>query len=139
MSKTMSDLRKDLEEIRASAEAGDLPQVVQKVDHALSALDGSQLLTTGEAANLLQIRSVNTLKLLVRRLGVAFEMRGNRMMIPLAEVERMQQSQEVRDIRASDQAHDALEALGAPGGLTGPQLDDLAQSRPGRVPWQGAP
>lgn len=136
---SITNLRKDLEEIRASAEAGNLPQVMQKVDQALSTLDGSQLLTTSEAASLLQIRSVNTLKLLVRRIGLAYEMRGNRMMIPLAEVERIQQSQEVRGIRASDRAHDAVEALGTAENLTQPQLDDLSETRPGRVPWESAP
>ena len=32
---SVTDLRKDLERIRASAQAGDLNEVVQAVDHAL--------------------------------------------------------------------------------------------------------
>ena len=136
---SIADLRKDLEEIRASAEAGNLPQVMRKVDQALSALDGSQLLTTSEAASLLKIRSVNTLKLLIRRMGLAYVMRGNRMMISLAAVERIQQSQEVRGIRASDRAHDVAEAQGTQETLTQSQLDVLSDARPGRVPWQSDP
>lgn len=131
-----SDLREDLREIRASAEAGDLPRVIEKVERALRVLDSSRLLTTSEAAALLGIRSINTLKLLVRRLAIPHVLHGNRMMIPLSEVERIQQHQEVRGIRASDQGHDAAEALGTQAGLTGAQLDDLARGRPGVLPWQ---
>ena len=67
---TINDMRRELEAIQASAKAGDLEGVVQTVGRALHALDESRLLTTTEAADLLGIRSVNTLKLLVRRLGI---------------------------------------------------------------------
>src|SRR5690242_17170494 len=108
----VADLRKDLETIRASAQAGDLNQIVQTVDHALRTLDGSRLLTTKQAAQLLGIRSVNTLKLLVRQSAVPYEMHGNRMMLPVSTVEQLQKSVAVCGIRASDQAHDAIDALG---------------------------
>jgi hypothetical protein len=133
---SIRDLRKELEAIRTSAQQGDLAQVVHKVDQALTALDSAQLLTTTQAAQLLGIRSVNTLKLIVRRSDIAYTMHGNRMMIPLAEVERIQNSPEVRGIRASDRAHDATEALGGAQGLTEEQLEDLEDTRPGRLPWE---
>ncbi|HZU77863.1 MAG TPA: helix-turn-helix domain-containing protein [Dehalococcoidia bacterium] len=132
---SITELRKDLEEIRASARAGDLSQVVEKVDHALGALDSSRLVTTTEAAHLLGIRSVNTLKLLVRQQGIPHELHGNRMMIPIAALERLQENAVVRGLRASDRAHDAIEQLGVPRGLTQKQMDDLSAARPGRVPW----
>lgn len=132
----IKDLRQDLEAIRASAQAGDLARVVQRVSEALHALDGGRLLTTTEAAELLGIRSVNTLKVRVRQLGVPHEMHGNRMMLPLAEVEHLQNSPEVRGIRASDRAHDATDNLGSKEGLSSEQLSDLTQARPGRLPWQ---
>jgi hypothetical protein len=133
---SISDLRQELEEIRASAQRGDHDQVIQKVDEALRTLDGGQLLTTTQAAALLGIRSVNTLKLLVRRMGLRHEMHGNRMMIPLAELEGIQDSSEVRGIRASDRAHDAIDAHESDQGLTPDQLEDLEAARPGRVPWE---
>lgn len=132
---SVSDIRKDLEEIRASARAGDMDQVVQAVDRALRALDGSRLLTTAEAAELLGIRSVNTLKTLIRQSGAVYELHGNRMMIPVSTLEALQHSQAVRGIRASDQAHDELEReLG--GEMSAGELRDLSASRPGRLPWQ---
>jgi hypothetical protein len=136
---SIKDLRKELEEIRAYAREGDLAQVVHTVDRALHTLAGDQLATTTEAAQLLGIRSVNTLKLLVRRSGIRYELHGNRMMIPLAELERIQDSPEVRGIRASDRAHDAAEDLGAPQGLTPAQMEELQAARPGRLPWEPSP
>lgn len=135
---SITDLRKELEDIRASAQAGDLDQVAERVAHALRALDGARLLTTSEAAELLGIRSVNTLKLLVRRAGLPYELRGNRMMIPIATVERLQEDADVRGIRASDQAHDAASNLGTHEGLTDRQMRELTETRPGHLPWQPA-
>jgi hypothetical protein len=134
----VADLRKDLETIRASAEAGDLNRIVQTVDRALRSLEGSRLLTTTEATELLGIRSVNTLKLLVRQSGVPYEMHGNRMMLPIAVVEQLQNSATLRGIRASDQAHDAIDAVETPRGtadLTDQHLRQIAAARPGRLPW----
>lgn len=138
---SVSDLRKDLEEIRTSVESGDLPRIARVVNHALRTLDNSHLLTTTEAAELLGIRSVNTLKLLVRQADLPHVMHGNRMMIPVSTVEQLQGSASVRGIRASDQAFDSVEALsGEQGerGLTDQRFRDLAASRPGQLPWDTA-
>lgn len=134
----IKELRKDLQTIRASAQAGDLDQVVRRAEHALTELDGSRLLTTKEAADMLGIRTVNTLKLLVQQRGIPYQLHGNRMMIPLDAVEAIQGSAEARGIRASDHAHDAADESGPPQGLTQQQMDDLSASRPGRVPWNTA-
>lgn len=138
---SVSELRRDLEIIRDSAQAGDLSRVVEAVDHALRTLGESRLLTTTEAAELLGIRSVNTLKVLIRQSGLPYEMHGNRMMIPVSALQRLQHSGGLRGIRASDQAHDAIDAFQPKDdrrGLTSRQLRDLAAGRPGRLPWQAS-
>jgi hypothetical protein len=137
----VTDLRKDLEQIRASARAGDLQEVVQTVDHALESLDTARLLTTTEAADLLGIRSINTLKGLVLRLSIPYERRGNRMMLPLAEVERLRESPLLRGLRASEALHGMIADLGATDeeGLTTEELQDVETARPGRLPWQTPP
>ena len=132
---TINDMRRELEAIQASAKAGDLEGVVQTVDRALHTLEESRLLTTSEAADLLGIRSVNTLKLLVHRLDIPYARHGSRMMIRLADVEQMQHRVEVSGIRASDQAHDESGILGGDG-LSQEQLEDLSHARPGALPWQ---
>lgn len=86
---SISDVRRNLNAIKASAEAGQFDQVVERVNNALQSLDDQRLLTTTEAAALLGIRSVNTLKLLVRRLGLPYVRHGNRMMLALDDVERL--------------------------------------------------
>ncbi len=95
---TINDMRRELEAIQASAKAGDLEGVVQTVDRALHTLEESRLLTTSEAADLLGIRSVNTLKLLVHRLNKPYARHGSRMMIRLADVEQIQHRVEVSGI-----------------------------------------
>jgi hypothetical protein len=57
------------------------------------------------------------------------------MMIPLSELERIQDSTRVRGIRASDRIHAEAEILGAPDGLTQEELDALEEDRPGYLPW----
>ena len=68
---------------------GDRESDVSTLDSALDALDGERLLTTTEAASFLGIRSVNTLKLLLRAEGVPTVRRGNRTLVALGEVERL--------------------------------------------------
>lgn len=133
---SISDVRRNLNAIKESAQAGHLDEVVEQVNDALQALDEQRLLTTTEAAALLGIRSVNTLKLLIRRLDIPYVRHGNRMMISLDDVERLQQSQVVQGVRASDAAHDAMDHLGGADALTQSKLDDLTKSRPGRELWR---
>lgn len=83
----------------------------------------------------MHIRSVNTLKALCRHDDIKYVMRGNRMMIPLSEIERVQDSPVVQGIRASDRAHDRLEGFGGDG-LTEQEMEDLHASRPGVLPWE---
>jgi len=136
---SIRELRADLEEARAhiaQLEGSQAKKALDKLDHALKDLGPGRLLTTTEAAEWLGIGSVNTLKLLVRRHGIDYELRGNRMMIPLSELERIQNSSVVRGIRVSDCIHDATKGLGAIDGLTPEQMEDLEAARLGRLPWE---
>jgi hypothetical protein len=135
---TIATLRQELEEARALVQRGQSEQALTKLDKALADLAPETLLTTTKAAELLGIGSVNTLKLMCRQGLIAYRLHGNRTMIPLSEVERLQESPLVRGLRASDRAHEQAAALGTPDGLTPEQLDDLEEARPGRLPWEAA-
>lgn len=86
-------------------------------------------------AEILGIRSVNTLRTLVRVEGIPSVMHGNRMM-PIFEVERLRNTARVRGVWAADRAYDAAEDLGASGGLSQEEMDALSAGRPGVPPWQ---
>lgn len=132
---SIAELRTELEKLRGQVETGDTGAAIRTIDQAIKELDGDRLLTTTEAAEMLHIRSVNTLKALCRHGDIAYVMRGNRMMVPLSEIERVQENPVVRGIRASDRVHDELEGFGGDG-LTEQQMEDLHASRPGVLPWE---
>jgi hypothetical protein len=132
-------VRQDLEQLREYVKEGQTDRALATIDHALQELEPERLLTTTEAARALGIRSVNTLKVLLRLEGVGAVRHGNRTMIPLAEVERLRDTVRVRQIQALDRAHDEIEELGGPEGLSEAELDELETGRPGRPPWESMP
>ena len=128
--------REEIRAARALAAARGETDVVQRLDQALAAMEPEQLLTTTQAAEFLGIRSINTLKVLARMEGLRTVQDGNRMMIQLADLERIQHSARVRGIQASDRIHAETDSLGAPDGLTEEELKMLDATRPGRPPWE---
>lgn len=133
----IAEMREELLQDRERVVAGNSVDVVDVIDRALKHIEPHNLLTTSEAANLLGVRSVNTVKLWCRSGYLNGVMRGNRTMIPISEIERVQNADQVRAIRASDALHSASADLGVERGLDEEQLQDLAASRPGRLPWRG--
>jgi len=62
--------------------------------------------------------------------------RGGRTMIPTSEVERIQDGEQVRMIRALDEMHDRTEGLGSDDGLNEEEMELLHETRPGVLPWE---
>ena len=133
---SLPTMRHALEAIMHQAQEGDLDGVIQTARQTMRSLEEDQLLTTREAAQLLGIRSINTLKGLVIRNGIPYQRVGNRMMLLLSEVERLSESPVMRGLRASEAAHDILSELGSAEGMTAEEMQDLEATRPGRLPWQ---
>lgn len=132
----ISVLRDELLQARAQAAAGDTPSVVRTLDQALRELGPERLLTPAQAAALLDVHSVNVVKYWCRSGFLKAVRRNDRILIPLSEVERIQESEGVRDIRIADAYHAASEQLGTTEGLDDAQLQALAASRPGTLPWR---
>ena len=130
---TNTALRDELRQARAYVEEGQTERALDLLDRALQGLDTDNLLTTTQAAAYLGLGSVNTVKALVRREGVPYTAHGNRMMIPVAALERLRDSAIVRGLRAADRAHETTADLD--GDLTAAERKALRAGRPGRAPW----
>src|SRR5260370_22297881 len=134
----ISELRDELRKARSLAESGDLAGVVRTIDQALAELDDARLVPLAEAADLLGVRSVDALKVLMRVNGVQTERRGEAVLVPLAEVERIAASDWIQHMRASDRLHDLSSELGGDDAMTPEELDALDAGRPGTLPWKRA-
>jgi hypothetical protein len=129
-------LRDGLKTARDHVLAGEATQAVAAIDQALEELAPPRLLTTTEAARMLGVRSVNTVKLWCRNGALDCCTLGNRVMVPLDEVERFQDDARVRDIRALRELHDAIPELASDDPMSEEELEILSASRPGRLPWK---
>lgn len=130
----IDEVRGALLQARDEMKQGRSKEAIQRIDHVLEELDDG-LLTTHEARELLGIGSVNTLKLLVKRAGLRVQFHGNRMMIPMSELTRLQRSELVRGIQTSNRLHAESSGLSGDSELSSEELADLEESRPGSLPW----
>jgi hypothetical protein len=133
---TLMELRQNLEEVLGYVKDGATAEAVRKIEETLQDLDETCLVTIAEASKLLSIRSPLIVELVLRREGVPILQRGEAKLIPLAEIDRVRDSERVRMIQASDRVHDSIEDFGSPNGLSEDELEMLQQSRPGTLPWE---
>ena len=136
MSMTMAVVdRAALEQLRAArTENADVQAAVATLERALNGSEGRKLLTTTEAADALGVRSVNIVKYWVKTGYIHGVKHDERTMIPVSEVERIMDEDRVRDMRAADKLDEATNELGRP--MTDEEMEILAASRPGKLPWK---
>ena len=132
----LTDLRQELASVRAEAAQANNAGVVEKLDRILAGLDDEVLLTTREAAGLLGIGSVNTIKAMAHAGRIQSRKVGTHYRIPLSEVERLRHDSTIRGLRASSRLHAEVASLGSAEGLTAEELEDLEEARPGTLPWE---
>jgi rhodanese-related sulfurtransferase len=133
---SIAELRQTLTHALASAEEGNVLETVRALRAALQDVDDERLLTTTEAAQLLGVRSINTIKSWRRTGYIKGVVHGNRTLIPLSEIERIQNSDRVRGIRVAEKRHDESAELGGDEEMSQDELDALDAGRPGTLPWQ---
>lgn len=131
----IAELRERLTHALTSAEAGNVPETVRMLRAALQDVDAERLVTTTEAARLLGVRSINTIKSWRRSGYITGITKGSRTMIPLAEIERIQNGERVQGIRTAERLHEESAALGGDDEMTQEELDALDAGRPGTLPW----
>ena len=134
---TVETVLDTIDQLMAENRTEEIPAVVARARAALLADDA--LVTTTQAAKLLGIGSINTVKAMVRGGEIAETQKvGNRTMIPLREIKRLQGTPLVHDLRAIAAA---LSAGGPPDEdeetpMSQEQMDILEAGRPGISPWQ---
>ena len=133
---SLTSVREELHRARERLVAGDTAAAADGIDRVLQELEPNQLLTPIQAAELLGIQSDFVVKLWCKRGFLTCEIGNGSFAIPLSEVERVRESDEVNARRIADQYHDASAELGGEDGLSDEELQILSESRPGTLPWQ---
>lgn len=118
----------------AGATDANVKAAADTLKRALREADARTLLTTAEAASALGIRSINTVKRWVRTGYLHGVQRNERTLIPVAEIERIQNDDRVRELRALSALHDEIPDFGR--ALTDAELQALRTTRPGIPPWE---
>jgi hypothetical protein len=131
----IAELRQTLTHALESAEQGNVSETVRVLKAALQDVDRDRLLTTTEAAQLLGVCSINTVKAWCRSGYIKGIVQGGRTLIPMAEIERIQEGERVRGVRTAERLHAESAALGGDAELSQEELDALDAERPGTLPW----
>ncbi len=138
---TLSAVERILDEIDRLADEERTREIKAVVAHAREEIvGGDMLVTTTQAAQLLGIGSINTIKSMVKHGEISGARKiGNRTMIPLREIKRLQETDLARDLRAIASAM-TLSALPDEEDENTPmsreQMDILEAGRPGTLPWK---
>ncbi len=94
---TVTEMRDALDQIARLVENGQYDAIPQVIAEAKTHLAMDRYVTTTEAKELLGIGSVNTIKEMVTSGEIRGAVkRGNRTLIPLTEIERVQETEAVR-------------------------------------------
>jgi len=113
----------------------DSPEAHAVVERLRDELDPDRLLTTREAADLLGVRSVNTLKALLRVEQVPTVKVGTHTRIARQDVDRLRQSRRTTAMQESDRHRDEVDTAFGSEGLTQEEVEALSESRPGPMAW----
>ena len=132
----IAELRQTLTRALTSAEEGNVSETVRALKTALQDVDERRFLTDAEAARLLGVRSVNTVNSWARTGYIEGMAHGDRVLIPMSEIERIQNSDRVHGIRMAEALHAESAVLGGDEDMSQEELDALDAGRPGTLPWQ---
>lgn len=130
------DIRDHIEAARKLIDEGDAAEAQKHLAVAARQLDPGTMLTTTEAAKMLGIRSKNTIKAMARRGQIAAAIVGNRYMIPMTEIVRLQNEPVIHELHAiqRDYAHMAFPGSDDP--VSDTEMESMREGHTGRLPWQ---
>lgn len=128
-------IEQTLDEADAAARNADLTTLKAKLEQLRALVGPEQMLTTGEAAILLGVKSVNTVKALARTGKIPFRQEpGKQMRLSLAGVLDFKATRDFQQLKGSEQIHDETAVLGSD--VIPPEVLDDTAPTPGSVPWR---
>lgn len=133
---SVKEIRDHVVTARELIEAGDTEGARQHLDIAAQQLAPETMLTTTEAAELLGIRSKNTIKAMARRGQIAATLVGTRYLIALAEVARLQDAPVIHEVRTIERDYDAMAFPGSDEPVSEEEMTSLRVGEPGLLPWR---
>ena len=131
-------LRERAIKARERAEKYEDKDLLAVLDAFLDLLGAGTLLTTTQVAQLLGIRSVNTVKALIRAGRIEAQKVGSHYRVSLNEVERLTRDSMIRGLHDASRLHADLSELGLDREMTDDEMQALSASRPGTLPWRRA-
>ena len=132
---TLDEIRAELRRAREHALAGEAATAAAEIDRVLAELTPPRLVTAADAATLLGIQSEFIVQLWCGDGSLRCERVDGCWLVPLTEIERFADSDQVEMIRNSDRYHDVTRRTGV--GRTRPGMARRSLgSRPGQLPWQ---
>lgn len=124
-----------LDEMDAAIARGDLDALRDEVSRLRALLRPERMLTTGEAGEMLGVRSVNTIKAMIAHGDLRGEKQGGRWLVPLSAVEEAGQLRRVQVVQAMERAMDEIGDFGGRP-MTEEEMEELHAARPGTYPWE---
>lgn len=133
---SVKDIRDHVTAAQELIASGDTAGAQRHLDLAARQLDPGRMLTTTEAAELLGIRSKNTIKAMARRGQITATRVGTRYLIPLAEVTRLQDAPVMHELRAIEHDYDAMTFPGSDDPVSEEEMTSLRAGETGALPWR---
>ncbi|MGI8854869.1 MAG: helix-turn-helix domain-containing protein [Thermomicrobiales bacterium] len=130
------DVRDHIEAARKLIDEGDAAEAQRHLSIAARQLDPSMMLTTTQAAELLGIRSKNTIKAMTRRGQIAAAIAGNRYMIPMTEIIRLQDEPVIHDLHAIQRDYARMAFPGSDDPVSDKEMESMREGHTGTLPWQ---
>lgn len=132
----VNDVRDHVEAARKLIDVGDMEDAKRHLGIAAEQLELGRMLTTTEAADLLGIRSKNTIKAMVRRGQIAATMVGARHMIPMTEIVRLQAGPMIAELQTIERDYRDMAFPGSDDPVSDEEMESIREDRVGTLPWQ---
>lgn len=132
----VNEIREHVAAARALLDAGDTEGAQRHLGMVANQLAPDRMLTTSEAAELLGIRSKNTIKAMARRGQIAATLVGTRYLIPVAEIARLQDAPVLHELRGIERDYDATAFPGSDDPVGDEEMASLRAGETGTLPWR---